>query len=119
MRYLSESFAVSALRRSASIEQFRGPTFHHDRQGVRWVSIEPRRSGRYAIVLNLAWDAGGEDLCDLTEFPPLDPDADEAGHVIAEAGSEVEALEGMERRSGCLHIGEAIYWPSGPALTAA
>ncbi|MBQ0906742.1 hypothetical protein [Micromonospora sp. U21] len=51
MRYLSESFAVDTLRRSASIEQFLGPTFHGERRGIRWVAIEPQRNGRYAVMV--------------------------------------------------------------------
>ncbi|WP_117213919.1 hypothetical protein [Allorhizocola rhizosphaerae] len=182
MRYLSESFAVGALRRSASIEQFLGPAFHGDRRGIRWVAIEPRRNGHYAIVLYLSWDVGGEHLRDLLEFPPLDPDAENDGDVLAEVDDAAEAihlaeqltdaarerwanfgvaaedyldyvtsgrlpdpltkqaaievvrtlvasgggdertaswlLDGLARRTGCLHITDMIYWPSGRSRTA-
>ncbi|MET8365163.1 hypothetical protein ABZU53_16530 [Micromonospora sp. NPDC005194] len=97
MRYLSESFAVGALRRSASIEQFLGPTFHGERRGVRWVAIEPRRNGRYAVMAYLSWDIGGEHFRDLLEFPPLDPQADDAGELLAEVDDPVEALATAER----------------------
>ncbi|PYC74951.1 hypothetical protein C7C45_03420 [Micromonospora arborensis] len=97
MRYLSESFAVGALRRSASIEQFLGPAFHAERRGVRWVAIEPRRNGRYAVMVYLNWDIGGEHFGDLLEFPPLDPDADGDGELLAEVGDAVEALVTAER----------------------
>jgi hypothetical protein len=182
VRYLSESFAVGALRRSASIEQFLGPAFYADRRGIRWVAIEPRRSGRYAIVLYLSWDIGGEDFRDLLEFPPLDPQAENDGDVLAEVDDAAEALriaeqrtdavrerwanfgvaaedyldyvrsgrlpdpltkqaaidlvrtllasgggdertdawrlDGLTRRTGCLHISDMIYWPAGRSRTA-
>ncbi|MEU7947358.1 hypothetical protein AB0C50_21995 [Micromonospora taraxaci] len=51
MRYLSESFAVGALRRSSSIEQFLDPTFHGERRGIRWVAIEARRNGRGQVLV--------------------------------------------------------------------
>jgi hypothetical protein len=97
VRYLSESFAVGALRRSASIEQFLGPAFHGGRRGIRWVAIEARRDGRYAVVLYLSRDVGGEDFGDLLEFPPLGLEADDAGEVLAEVDDAVEALALAER----------------------
>ncbi|MEV0272565.1 hypothetical protein AB0H43_27630 [Hamadaea sp. NPDC050747] len=182
MRYLSESSAVGALRRSASIEQFLGPAFHGDRRGIRWVSIEPRRHAHYVIVLYLSWDVGGEHLRDLFEFPPLDPEAENDGDVLAEVDDAVEAiriaeqltdavrqrwanfgvaaedyldyvrsarlpdpltrqaaievlstllasgggddrtvswlLDGLARRTGCLHFTDMIYWPSDRSWTA-
>jgi hypothetical protein len=182
VRYLSESFAVGALRRSASIEQFLGPAFHGERRGIRWVAIEPRRDNLYAVVLYLSWDVGREHFGDLLEFPPLDPDADDAGQIVAEVDDAVEALaiaervtnavrerwanfgvaaedyfeyvrsgrlldpltrdaaidvvctllatgggdertvtwwlDGLARRTGCLHISDMIYWPAGRTWTA-
>jgi hypothetical protein len=182
VRYLSESFALGALRRSAPIEQFVGPAYQGDRQGIRWVTIEPRRDGRYAVVLHLSLDVGSEHFRDLLEFPPLDPEADEAGTVHAEVDDGIEALntaervadavrerwtnvgvaaedyldyarsgrlpdpltkdaatdlvrtllagsggneraiswwlEGLKRRTGCLHISDMIYWPADRPRTA-
>ncbi|MEU8387902.1 hypothetical protein [Micromonospora sp. NPDC048842] len=97
MRYLSESFAVGALRRSSSIEQFLGPTFNGERRGVRWVAIEPGRNGRYAVMVYLSWDIGDEHFGDLLEFPPLDPHADDAGELVAEVVDAIEALATAER----------------------
>lgn len=182
MRYLSESFAIGALRRSLSIEQFLGPAFHGERRGIRWVAVEPRRNGRYVVVLYLGWDVGGEQFRDLLEFPPLDPDAEDDGEVLAEVNDAAEAiaiaerateavrerwanfgvaaedyldyvrsgrlpdpltkdaatdvartllttgggdartvtwrLDGLARRTGCLHISDMIYWPAGQTWTA-
>lgn len=181
MRYLSESFAIGALHRSAPIEQFLGPAFHRERQGIRWVTIKPRPNGR-AVLLHLSRDVGGEHFRDLLEFPPLDPAADDAGEVLAETDDVGEALdtaervanavrkrwtnygvaaedyldyvrsgrlpdpltknaaadvvrtllaadrgdertvswwlEGLERRTGRLHISDMIYWPAGHPFTA-
>jgi hypothetical protein len=182
VRYLSESFAVGALRRSASNEQFLGPAFHGERRGIRWVAIEPQRNGRYAVVLYLCWDVGGEHFRDLLEFPPLDPDAEAEGELLSEVDDAVEALDtaerftdavrdrwanlgvaaedyldyvrsgrlpdpltkkaanevvqrllttgggdertvawwldGLARRTGCLHLSDMIYWPAGRSWTA-
>lgn len=182
MRYLSESFAVGALCRSASIEQFLGPAFHGERRGIRWVAIEPQRNGLYAVVFYLSRDVGGEHFGDLLEFPPLDPEADDAGEVLAQVDDTAEALalaeratnavrerwvnfgvaaedyfdyvwsgrlpdpltreaatdvvrrllatggggertvswwlDGLTRRTGCLHISDMIYWPAGRTSTA-
>jgi hypothetical protein len=182
VRYLSESFAVGALRRSASIEQFLGPAYYGGRRGIRWVAIEPRRNGLYAVVLYLSRDVGGEHFGDLLEFPSPDPEADDAGEVLAQVDDTVEALalaerttdavrerwvnfgvaaedyfdyvrsgrlpdpltqkaatdvvrtllatgggdertvswwlDGLARRTGCLHISDMIYWPAGRTSTA-
>jgi hypothetical protein len=92
VRYLSESFAIGALRRSAPIEQFLGPAYVGERPGIRWVAIEPRRSGGYAIVLYLRLDVGSEHFGDLLNLPPLNPDADEDDMTMAVIDDAVEAL---------------------------
>jgi len=92
MRYLTPRFAVSALGRGAPVEQFFGPAFGFGRPGIRWVSIEPWRSGGFKVLLHLAWDVGGLDRSDISEFPPLDPDADETWQQIAELGDAAEAI---------------------------
>lgn len=141
-----------------------------------------QHNGRYAVVLYLNWDVGGEHFRDLLEFPPLHPEADEAGEALAEVDDAAEALdiaerstdaardrwanfgvaaedyadyvragrlpdpltlgastdivrtllatgggddrstswwlEGLARRTGCLHISEMIYWPGDRSWTA-
>ncbi|CAL9479305.1 hypothetical protein SUDANB106_03026 [Streptomyces sp. enrichment culture] len=100
MRYLTESFAVGALRRGQGIEQFLGAAGSGDVPAVSWVSIEPTRRG-LAVTLHTVEDAGGEDFCDLLEFPPLDPD-EEFGQEIAVVEDPPKAMAIAEDRTGAL-----------------
>ena len=90
MRYLTEPFAVGALHRGRSIEQFLGPTGDPSVPAIRWVEIVPIPSG-YKVVLHTSQDVGGEHFCDLVEFPPLDPDED-LGQEIASTPGAHDAL---------------------------
>lgn len=108
VRHLTPSFAAGALRRGRSIEQFLGPAFHGGRRGIRWTTIEPGPDG-YTILLHAAEDvggagaadAGGEDLMsDITEFPPLDPEAYDLWPEIATTGDVDEALDTAHRLTG-------------------
>jgi len=114
MRHLTPGFAAGALRRGKSIEQFLGPAFHGGRRGIRWTTIEPGPDG-YTILLHVAEDlgtggtggtgggdgTGGDDfMTDITEFPPLDPEAYDLWPEIATTGDEVEAIDTAERLTG-------------------
>jgi hypothetical protein len=113
VRYLSESFAIGALRRSVSIEQFLGPVLHRERRGIRWVAIEPRHNGLYAVVLYLSWDIGSEQFRDLLEFPPLDADAEVDGEVLAEVDGAAEAIEAAERATDAVRERWANFGVAG------
>lgn len=99
MRHLTPSFAAGALRRGKPIEQFLGPAFHRGRRGIRWIIIEPCPAG-FSVLLHLAEDVSDDGLADITEFPPLDPEAYDLWPEIATAGGEVEAIEAAERLAG-------------------
>ena len=103
VRHLTPSFAAGALRRGKPIEQFLGPAFHGGRRGVRWTTIEPGPDG-YAILLHVAediGDAGSDDpMNDITEFPPLDPEAYDLWPEIAKATEAEEAIDTAERLTG-------------------
>jgi hypothetical protein len=99
VRHLTPSFAAGALRRGKPIEQFLGPAFHGGRRGIRWVAIEPGPAG-FSVLLHLAEDVSEDGLADITEFPPLDPEAYDLWPEIATAGDEVEAIEAAERLAG-------------------
>ncbi|MCG3042001.1 hypothetical protein ACLIYM_28275 [Streptomyces fenghuangensis] len=100
MRYLTDSFAVGALRRGQGIEQFLGPVGSGDAPAVSWVSVEPTRRG-FVVMLHTVEDTGGEDFCDLLEFPPLDPD-EEFGREIAVVDDPPSAMAVAEDRTGAL-----------------
>ncbi|MFP8906237.1 hypothetical protein [Streptomyces atacamensis] len=100
MRYLTESFAVGALRRGQGIEQFLGPVGSGDVPAVSWVSVEPTRRG-FVVRLHTVEDTGGEDFRDLLEFPPLDPD-EEFGREIAVVNDPSNAMAVAEDRTGAL-----------------
>jgi len=99
VRHLTPTFAAGALRRGKAIEQFLGPAFHGGRRGVRWTTIEPGPDG-YTILLHVAEDVSDDGLADITEFPPLDPEAYDLWPEIATTGDEVEAIDTAERLTG-------------------
>lgn len=103
MRYLAETFALGALRRGRSIEQFLGPTSSHDRPGIRYVEVRPAGI-RYEIYLHTLEDAGHETFNDVVEFPPLDPDDDEEefGRPVATRDTPPAALAAAEEVTGAL-----------------
>lgn len=92
MRYLVEPFAIGALQRGRSIEQFLGAAGTLDAPGIRWVEIVPTSSG-YKVVLHTSRDVGGEQFCDLVEFPPLDDsDEEDFGQEITTAPEAHDAM---------------------------
>ncbi|MFD9658501.1 hypothetical protein [Streptomyces mirabilis] len=93
MRYLLDAFAIGALRRGRSVEQFLGPTGSPDRPGVRWVEVRPA-SGRYEVFLHAAQDVGHPGFIDLVEFPPLDLDDEEEefGRLVTTVDDPLTAL---------------------------
>jgi hypothetical protein len=99
VRHLTPTFAAGALRRGKAIEQFLGPAFHGGRRGVRWTTIEPGPDG-YTILLHVAEDVSEDGLADITEFPPLDPQAYDLWPEIATSGDEAEAIETAQRLTG-------------------
>ncbi|MFJ4714119.1 hypothetical protein [Streptomyces sp. NPDC088785] len=103
MRYLVESFAVSALTRGRSVEQFLGPVGDAHAPGVRWVEVVPTNS-EFKVVLHMSADVGNEGFYDLVEFPPLDPESedDEFGLEIATAAGPRDALALAEHRTGAV-----------------
>ncbi|MER8235686.1 hypothetical protein [Streptomyces sp. NPDC094049] len=103
MRHLAEAFALGALRRGRSVEQFLGPIHTAERLGVRYVEVRPK-DGRYEICLHTVEDVGHEAFRDLVEFPPLDPDDEENefGRLIAVAGDPLTALSAAEDRTGAV-----------------
>ncbi|WP_405015848.1 hypothetical protein OHV05_01130 [Kitasatospora sp. NBC_00070] len=104
MRYLTEPFALGALRRGRAIEQFLGAAGTPEKPGIRWVEIRPKASG-YLVVLHTAEDVGGEHFRDLVEFPPLDSDDGEEdfGQEIATTEDEPSAMAIAEASTGAVH----------------
>jgi hypothetical protein len=99
VRHLTPSFAAGALRRGKAIEQFLGPAFHGGRRGVRWTIIEPGPDG-YTILLHVAEDISDDHLADITDFPPLDPEAYDLWPEVATVKDEAEAIETAQRLTG-------------------
>jgi hypothetical protein len=102
VRYLTESFALAAVRRGRPIEQFLGAAGRPDKPGIRWVEVRPAPAG-YTVVLHTAEDIGGEHFCDLVEFPSLDSDGEEDfGQEIATAEDESQAMATAEASTGAV-----------------
>ncbi|BCY10029.1 hypothetical protein [Actinoplanes sp. L3-i22] len=72
MRYLTRQFAVGALRRGNSIEQFLGGTEIAGEPAVRWVAISPMNR-QYSVSLHTVRDPDDDRVGDLTNLVSLDP----------------------------------------------
>jgi hypothetical protein len=91
MRYLAEAFALGALRRGRSIEQFLGRAAG-EVPGIRWIEIVPDEAW-YRVVLHVCGDVGGEHFCDLVEFPSLEEgDEEDFGEQVAIVAEASDAL---------------------------
>ena len=102
VRYLVEDFAVGALNRGRSIEQFLGSAGEPDNPGIRWVEIVPSRSG-FKVILHTSRDVGGEHFADLVEFPPLeDSDQETFGQELATVSDPHDALSAAHQRAGAV-----------------
>ncbi|WP_327188217.1 hypothetical protein [Streptomyces sp. NBC_01334] len=92
MRHLTPAFALGALRRGRQIEQFLGATERDSRPGLRWIALGPGRKG-VTVYLSEVEDVSTDSFLDVTEFPPLDPDDETWGRVLAVLPTPEEALE--------------------------
>jgi hypothetical protein len=70
VRYLSLGFALGALRRGVSIEQFLGPVIVDGCQGIRWATLEPT-GDEVTIREHMALDIPGFESGDLDNLPPM------------------------------------------------
>lgn len=101
-RHLAEPFALGALRRGRSVEQFLGPAGTPERPGIRYVEVRPVE-GAFEIVLHTLQDVGHEGFVDLGEFPALEADDDEEfGRLIATADEPRAALATAEHRTAAV-----------------
>ncbi|MFD8007571.1 hypothetical protein [Streptomyces mirabilis] len=101
MRYLTESFALGALRRGRPIEQFLGPAGSPERPGIRYTELRPAKI-RYEIYLHTVEDVGHETFVDVVEFPPLctDDEEEEFGRLVATRDDPLVALAAAEDITG-------------------
>ncbi|MFE2685151.1 hypothetical protein [Streptomyces mirabilis] len=101
MRYLAESFALGALRRGRTVVQFLGPVGAPECPGVHYVEVRPAKA-QYEIFLHTLEDIGHETFADLVEFPPLDPDDEEFGRLLATRDDPLAALTAAEDVTGAV-----------------
>ncbi|MER5901168.1 hypothetical protein ABT150_13865 [Streptomyces mirabilis] len=103
MRYLTESFALGALRRGRPVEQFLGPVGSRARPGIRYLEVRPTKT-TFEVFLHTLEDVGTEMFFDLVEFPPLNPDdeEEERGRLIASADDALDALTAAETSTGAV-----------------
>ncbi|MGW6848640.1 hypothetical protein ACWGCK_07745 [Streptomyces virginiae] len=99
MRHLTRSFAVGALHRGRQVEQFLGGFEHEGRQALRWIALGPDRQG-ITIFLSEVEDAGTTTYSAIDNFPPIDPDDETWGKVIATKSTPEEALDLAESELG-------------------
>ncbi|MFE4982318.1 hypothetical protein [Streptomyces sp. NPDC056664] len=93
MRHLIETFALEALRRGRSVEQFLGGAGTVESPEVRWVEIRPVPHG-FVVVLHEDEDIGGEDFCDLHGLRGVEREDGQQnfGHEIGVVGAGTEPL---------------------------
>jgi hypothetical protein len=92
MRYLTPRFAVSALGRGVSIEQFLGPIAVDGREGVRWVTLHPGED-RIEVMEHAAEIVDRDGFGDLDNLPPLYDDEVRAwGWIVGVAHDAQSAL---------------------------
>jgi hypothetical protein len=102
VRYLGEVFAIGALHRGRSIEQFLGRAGDSGTLGIRWVEIVPCGEG-YRVVVHASRDVGGEHFRDLVEFPPLnDSDEEDFGEEVAVTAGARDALDAAHAGAGAV-----------------
>ncbi|WP_327714559.1 hypothetical protein OG381_03300 [Streptomyces sp. NBC_00490] len=101
MRYLTESFALGALRRGRPVEQFLGPAGSSERPGIRYVEVRPTKT-RYEVYLHTLEDVGHETFVDVVEFPPLRTDdaEEDFGRLVATRDDPLAALAAAEDITG-------------------
>lgn len=71
-RHLTFHEASSALQRGATVEQFLERRPAPSGHVIRWLSVEPARSGTYQVRCCESLDVGGVDFADVYEFPSVD-----------------------------------------------
>ena len=99
VRYLSPSFAVGALRRGVSIEQFLGAVAVDARTGVRWATIEP--AGDHATIReHMALDVPGFESGDLDNLPPMYEDDERSWGWVVGTAPVPDALGLAQERLG-------------------
>jgi hypothetical protein len=96
MRHLIHSFAVGALRRGKTIEQFLGEIQTEHGRGIRWLEISPTRDG-FIVYRGDVVDVGTDDRLDISVFPWLDPEHEDDDDRMAVAATPEEALAFAER----------------------
>ncbi|MFG2949716.1 hypothetical protein [Streptomyces adustus] len=101
MRYLTESFALGALKLGRPVEQFLGPAGSPERPGIRYIEVRPAKN-RYEIYLHTLEDVGNETFVDVVEFPPLytDDEEEEFGRLVATRDDPLVALATAEDFTG-------------------
>ncbi|MGK5556153.1 hypothetical protein ACSNOI_31505 [Actinomadura kijaniata] len=101
MRHLTSAFAQGALRRGRQIEQLLGGFDHGEDHVIRWAALSPGRAG-ITLYLSEVIDIGSATFCDVSEFPPFDPDEETWGKVIGTVTDPVDALDLAERELGAV-----------------
>lgn len=94
-----ETFAVGALRRGKQIEKFLGGVEHEGRQALRWLALGPDREG-ITLYFSEVEDAGSTTYSAIDNFPPIEPDDNTWGKVIATKSIPEEALDLAENELG-------------------
>jgi hypothetical protein len=97
MRYVSESFQTSTLRRGKSLEQFLGPGLRDGEPTIRCIEIRPAKSGAFEVWVHEAEDLGDNEHLDYYEFIFDENPLGEPSRPLAQFETPLEALEFAEK----------------------
>src|SRR5687767_12872401 len=96
--YLLPGQVELELRNDRAVEQWLGHVAASGGRILRWLRVEPDRSGHFSVALLECFDDGNPNYLDIYAFEPTDPDA--LGGVIDTFGDPESAVAFAIRERG-------------------
>ena len=90
MRHLLEIDVLSNLRKGRSVEQLLSKSMYGDFPTIKFIRIDKEKSGDISVALFEVYDDGNEEILDIYEFQPIEPD--EPDGIVTVFQSPDEAL---------------------------
>ena len=106
MRFLLQNQAIEQLKAGRAIEQWLGHNNAPNYRSIRWLRIDPERTGTYNLAVFEVFDDGNPEMLDVYSFEQVDPDLpsgsisvfvtpEEAVGGAVEQGASLEKFVGM------------------------
>jgi hypothetical protein len=74
--YLTKPELLARVRLGKEIAQWLGHVDEADYTIIKWLTVG-KTDSQYYVLYQESFDDGDEEFCDVIEFSPVDPDADE------------------------------------------